>query len=56
MSIVYRDTEAPSCAPTFYKPPRLPRRNVLASVALACVIGVALSGVFFLGLSGGLRP
>ena len=30
-------------------------RNAVASAALACVIGLALAGVFFLGLSGYFR-
>jgi uncharacterized membrane protein YraQ (UPF0718 family) len=33
-----------------------PRRNKIAAVLLASLIGVVLAACFFVGLSGGFRP
>jgi hypothetical protein len=52
MSVVISESRfADSCAPQHYTPPKRQRGNVLASIALACVIGVALAGCFVIGLS-----
>jgi hypothetical protein len=59
MSVICPDTEfAPSRVAEHYTPARRPsqRGNVIACVALACVIGIALAGCFLLGWSGGFRP
>jgi hypothetical protein len=31
------------------------KRNLIASIVMACIIAIALAGVFFIGLSGGFR-